>query len=141
MKLGIIGLPQAGKKSLYQLITGKAVSASTDKRGDILGVAELRDARFDKLVAMYEPEKRAPARIEVQLLPRIEDNTIRDGGIFKDIATLDAICLVVRGFTDDNIYHLKGSVDAKRDIDFVCAELVMHDLLFIEKRLEPIENS
>lgn len=137
MELGIMGLPQTGKKSLFKLLTG----TMPDNDKTAAGVAEIRDARFDRLVSMYSPKKEAPARINLQLLPKIESDSIREGKIFTDISRMDALCHVVRAFEDDSIYHASGSVNAARDIEMINSELIMHDLIFIEKRFERIENS
>ncbi len=137
MELGIMGLPQTGKKSLFQLLTG--TMPDSDKTA--AGVAEIKDARFDRLVEIYSPKKEVPARINLQLLPKIESDSIRDGKIFTDISRMDALCHVVRAFEDDSVYHSSGSVNAARDIEMVNSELIMHDLIFIEKRFERIENS
>ena len=75
MKLGIIGLPQTGKKTLFQLITGHTITEH-DLKKNIAGTASIRDIRFDKLVDLYQPKKEAPARIEFELLPTIENNSI-----------------------------------------------------------------
>jgi len=141
MKLGIIGLPQTGKKSLFELLTGNSLPLTADPSKTVAGTADIRDARFDELVRMFEPKKEVPARIDLELLPRIEHNTIREGSIFRDIADMDALCHVVRVFEDEAVYHLEGSVNPGRDIDFVNNELIFHDLIFIEKRQERIEKS
>lgn len=137
MELGIMGLPQTGKKSLFKLLTG----TMPDNEKTATGVAEIRDARFDRLVSMYVPKKEAPARINLQLLPKIESDSIREGKIFTDISRMDALCHVIRAFEDDSVYHASGSVNAARDIEMINSELIMHDLIFIEKRFERIENS
>lgn len=137
MELGIIGLPQTGKKSLFELLTGSRPLESGDKI--IAGVADIRDERFNTLVRMYLPKKEVPARINLQLLPRIESDSIREGKIFTDISRMDALCHVVRAFKDESVYHASGSVDPLRDINMVNSELIMHDLIFIEKRFERIE--
>ncbi|MCL1833026.1 MAG: YchF family ATPase [Leptospirales bacterium] len=139
MELGIIGLPQTGKKSLYQLLTGAIPNDAPDKI--CAGVADKRDARFDALVKMYKPKKEVPARINLQLLQKIESDSISAGKIFTDISKMDALCHIVRAFEDDLVYHAKGSVDPLRDIEMVNSELILHDLIFIEKRFERIENS
>ncbi|MBN1794264.1 MAG: redox-regulated ATPase YchF [Candidatus Omnitrophica bacterium] len=142
MKIGIIGLPQTGKKTLFEVLTGYTCSdKDLASNKPIKSVAEIYDARFDALVGIYRPKKSVRARIDFELLPKIEQDTIAKGEIFKDIINLDAICHVVRAFHDDAIYHIKGSVDAARDIETINAELVLHDLVFIEKRLERLENT
>jgi GTP-binding protein YchF len=141
MKIGMIGLPQTGKKALFELLTGHKPSENEVASGKpIHGMAEIRDSRFDALVAMYKPKKEVRARIELELLPKIEKDAISKGDIFTDIAEVDALCHVVRAFKDDSIYHVSGSVDPKRDIDAINSELLLHDLIFIEKRFERLDK-
>jgi GTP-binding protein YchF len=141
MKIGMIGLPQTGKKALFELLTGNKPSENEVVSGKpIHGVAEIRDSRFDGLVAMYKPKKEVRARIELELLPKIEKDSISKGDIFENIAEVDALCHVVRAFGDDSIYHVSGSVDPKRDIDAINSELLLHDLIFIEKRFERLDK-
>lgn len=140
MKIGIIGLPQTGKKTLFELLTSHTISERDLASGkNIKSLAEIKDPRFDRLVAMYKPKKEVKARIDIELLPKIEKDAITKGDIFKDIAETDALCHAVRAFKDDSVYHISGSVDAGRDIDSVNSELILHDLIFIEKRLERVE--
>ncbi|MFA5336049.1 MAG: redox-regulated ATPase YchF [Candidatus Omnitrophota bacterium] len=140
MKIGIIGLPQTGKKTLFELLTEHEITEKDLASGkNIKSIAEIKDPRFDKLVAMYNPKKHVRARIDIELLPKIEKDAITKGDIFKDIAETDALCHVVRQFADDSVYHISGTVDPKRDIDSVNAELILHDLIFVEKRLERVE--
>lgn len=141
MKIGIIGLPQTGKKTLFGVITQQTLSEKDLISGKtIKSIAEIKDPRFDKLVSMYNPKKEVRGKIDIELLPKIEPDSIAQGDIFKDIAELDAICHVVRAFKDEAVYHIKGSVSAKRDIDMINPELILSDLLFIEKRLERIDK-
>lgn len=139
MKVGIMGLPQSGRRTLYALLTGdKAESINPDGKDSVVGIAPVLDPRFDQLVRMYRPKKETRARITVELIPALEENAVKEGAVFKDIAGTDALCLVARDFKDDRVYHAKGSVNALRDIDAVMSELVLHDLILIEKRLERI---
>ena len=141
MKIGFIGLPQVGKKTLFELLTDHKPSEKELVSGKpIRGVAQIKDPRFDKLVSMYAPKKEVRARIDIETLSKLEKDTIAKGEIFTDINELDAICHVVRAFLDDSVYHVNGSVDAKRDIDFVNSELILHDLIFIEKRMERLDQ-
>lgn len=139
MKLGIMGLPQVGKKTIFSLLTGMSVTPErSQKQGAGEGFAEILDRRFDVLEKMYEPKKSVRARINMELIPDLDSAAIRDGAIFRNIADAEALCHVVRAFEDDAVYHVSGSVDAGRDIESINSELVLHDLLFIEKRLERI---
>lgn len=141
MNIGIIGLPQTGKKTLFELLVGRgALGAHHDPRAVVRGVAEVQGARFDALVDLYKPPRQTRARVDALLLPQIEEKAVTEGDIFRDFAEVEAFCHVVRVFEDDAVYHMSGSVDPVRDIDFVNAEFVLHDLLFIEKRLNRIER-
>ena len=81
MKIGIIGLPQVGKKTLFQLLTGEELIAVADpsKTEVKLGLAKIRDIRFDRLVDMYKPKKKVPALIDIVLLPRFDKDTVASG--------------------------------------------------------------
>lgn len=139
MKVGIIGLPQTGKKTLFQVLTGNQLREQAGPSKSVPGTAEIRDPRFDKLVAMYQPHKAVRARVELVLLPKMEQENISKGDIFKEIADVDALCHVVRAFEDESIYHAEGAVDPVRDAEMVNSELIMHDQIFVEKRIERIE--
>lgn len=142
MKIGVIGLPQTGKKLLFQVLTNHVF---TDKdfasNKAVKGIAEIKDPRFDRLVDIYQPKKSVRPRVELELLSKIEKDTISKGDIFKDIAETDAICHVVRAFKDESVYHIDGLVNAVRDIDNINSELILSDMLFIEKRLERLDGN
>ena len=141
MKIGMIGLPQVGKKTLFELLTRhKPTEKELVSNKPVKGVAEIQDSRFDKLVSIYKPKKEVRARIDIETLPKLEKESIAKGEIFGDINELDAICHVARVFKDESVYHAEGSVDPKRDIDMVNSELILYDLMFVEKRLERIES-
>ncbi len=140
MKVGIIGLPQTGKMTLFQILTG-SFGPEGGVTKPLPGTTDIIDSRFDILVKMYEPKKNVHARVDLVLLPKMEKESIAKGDIFREIADTDAICHVVRAFEDESVYHVDGSVDALRDIDMVNSELIMHDLIFIEKRVEKLEVS
>lgn len=142
MKIGMIGLPQVGKKTLFELITRhKPTEAEVASGRPIKGVADILDGRFDKLISIYKPQKNVRSRIDIEIIPKLEKDSIAKGDVFKDINELDAICHVVRAFKDDSVYHVDGSIDPKRDIGFVNSELILHDLIFIEKRVERLDKT
>jgi len=142
LKIGIIGLPQTGKKTFFQILTNHPLTEKDLISGKpIKSIAQIKDPRFDTLKDMYKPKKEVRARVEVELLPKIEKDTISKGDIFKDIVEMDAIAHVVRSFIDESVYHIDGSVDAARDIGNINSELILHDMLFIEKRLERLDKS
>jgi len=142
MRIGIIGLPQVGKKTLFELLTNyKPTENELASNKPIKGIVEIKDPRFYRLVEAYKPKKSVMARIDIEAFPKLEKDTIAKGDIFVDINELDAICQFVRAFKDESVYHIEGSVNPKRDIDFVNSELILHDLIFIEKRLERLEKN
>ena len=141
MKIGIIGLPQVGKKTLFQVLTGHEVNETAGPAKPIPGTADLVDQRFDRLMAMYQPKKETRARLDLVLLPKMEQEAIARGDIFRDISDVDALCHVVRAFEDEAVYHAAGSVDPLRDVEMVGDELLLHDQVFLEKRIERLETA
>ncbi len=143
MKIGIIGLPQVGKKTLFELLTQQKIATEEgygDKQEVKMGVARIRDERFDRLVEMYHPERSVPATVEVILLPKFDKESISSGIFLKSLEKCDALCHIVRVFSDDSIFHVDGSVDPLRDIEKVFEELILSDLILVEKRLERMES-
>jgi ribosome-binding ATPase len=140
MKVGIIGLPQTGKKTLFQILTGNAVTDAAKPGKPVPGAADILDSRFNTLVEMYGPKKQVRARLDLVLLPKLESEAIAKGDIFRDIADMDAVCHVIRSFGDDAVYHAAGSVNAWRDFESVNAELLMHDQIFAEKRIQRLTD-
>jgi hypothetical protein len=141
MKLGIIGLPQTGKKVLFELLTGTSLSKETNEsQKSISGIAIMKDLRFDKLVEIYKPKKEAPARIDIKLLPKIELNSDKNSDFFRELSDIDALCHIVRTFKNESVYHVSGSIDVVRDINSINSELLLNDLIFVERRLEKIDK-
>ena len=136
MKLGMVGLPQVGKKTLFELLTG--VSPGMDR--PLPGLADVRDQRFDKLVDMYSPKKITPAQIDFVMLPDMDTQAERNRELFQHLERVDVICYVARAFEDDTVFHVDGDVSSERDINTFAEELELGDLIFIEKRLERIEK-
>ncbi len=139
MKLGLVGFPQVGKRTLFRLLTGKEPNSEGKKRNG-LGLAKVRDARFDRLVEIYTPRQETPAHIEFLLLPDLDLEASRNEQSLRSLEQVDVICHLVRTFQDDTIFHIHGTVDACRDILLFNEELQLNDLLFIEKRLERLEK-
>ena len=139
MEIGLIGLPQAGKKTLLRLLTHVNAQATPPSNGGVVpGVCPVRDPRIDRLAALYHPKKVTPATIQCLLMPDLTKDSANNQELLKALQLVDVLAHVVRAFTDETVFHLEGSVDPLRDIETVHAELVLNDLLFIEKRLERI---
>ena len=136
MKLGLVGLPQVGKKTLFELLTGQVPGMDRP----LPGIADVRDQRFDKLVDLYNPEKRTPAQIDFVMLQDMDTVAERNRELFLLFEKVDVICYVARAFEDDTVFHVDGDVNAERDINTFAEELELGDLIFIEKRLVRIEK-
>jgi GTP-binding protein YchF len=139
MKLGLVGFTQVGKRTLFRLLTGKEPNGE-GKKGNGLGLAKVRDARFDRLVEIYSPRQETPAQIEFVLLPDLDGQASRNDLILRSLEQVDVICHLVRTFQDDSVFHIHGTIDPRRDILLLNEELQLNDLLFIEKRLERLEK-
>lgn len=135
MKLGLVGFPQVGKRTLFRLLTGKTTDEELDKTG-VQGFAKVRDERFERLVEMYRPKLETPVQMEFLLLPDLDLQASRNAQIWKALEPVDVICHLVRTFADDSVFHVSGSVDPRRDISRFNEELQLSDLLFVEKRIE-----
>ena len=137
MKIALLGLQGAGKKTLFRLMTGVEAAAIPPK--GVPGILSVRDPRVEVLSAMYNPEKTAYARVEVLLLPDMEKSQGRATWL-DDVRNLDGICCVVRAFRDPSVFHPLGSVDARRDLDTFLVELILADLYLMEQRKEKLAS-
>ena len=139
MEIGLLGFPQSGKRTLLRLLTGvDAHTAATGAGGTVPGVCPVRDPRVERLAAMYRPKKVTPAIIRYLLMPDVTKDSTKNHALLTALALVDVLALVVRAFADETVFHLDGSVNPLRDLDTIHAELILNDLLFIEKRLERI---
>jgi GTP-binding protein YchF len=135
MKIALLGLPQSGKKTLFTLLTGREVPEHRAEGESLEGVAPIRDPRVDVLAEIARPEKTKYAENKVVLCPDMSEGTGKREWL--DAARrCDLLCLVVRDFASESVYHPSGSVDAVRDRRALATELLLADLELIEKRLE-----
>ncbi|MFH1454628.1 MAG: hypothetical protein ABIH00_11720, partial [Armatimonadota bacterium] len=142
MKIGITGFENSGKKTIFELLTGRQVDNSK-YRGEkqlISASAQVLDPRFERVADIYNPKRRVRALIDFQLLQPFEKISSADKGIIQSLKNMDAVCFVVRQFKDDSIYHIDGSIDACRDIEWFTGELMLHDMMLMETRLKNIEE-
>ncbi len=138
MQIGLIGLPQGGKKTLMRLLTGVDARAAAGNGAAVPGICPVRDPRVERLEALYHPAKTTPATIQYWLMPDVTKDSAKNQELLKTLLTVDALAIVVRAFSDETVFHIDGSINPIRDADAVQAELILNDLLFVEKRLERI---
>jgi ribosome-binding ATPase len=140
MKTAIIGLPMVGKTSLFTILTGVHQETRIGSTAVRTGVAKVPDARLDELAQLFEPPKITHATVEYVDMPSISKENLRDPAYVASLRVVDAFAHVLRLFEDETIPHEKGSVDPVRDLEDVETELILSDLVVVEKRLERLEK-
>lgn len=140
MKTAIIGLPMVGKTSLFTILTGVHEAARVGSLEARVGITKVPDARLEALAKLFEPPKITHATVEYLDFPAISKEALRDPSYLASLRVVDALAHVLRVFPDEVVPHEKGSVDPARDMEDVDTELILSDLVVVEKRMERLEK-
>lgn len=141
LSVGIVGLPNVGKSTLFNALSSKQAEAANYPFCTIdpnVGVVPVPDSRFDALVKLYEPDSRVPATVDfvdiAGLVRGASKGEGRGNAFLSNIRECHALAHVVRCFEDQNVVHVDGKVDPASDIDTITTELILRDLETVEKR-------
>lgn len=143
MKLGMVGLPNVGKSTLFNALTNAGAESANYPFCTIeknLGIVSVPDTRLDKLAEMYHPDKFTPATLEfvdiAGLVKGASKGEGRGNQFLSDIRDVDAIVHVVRCFEDENIIHVDGRINPAADIETINLELIFADMEMVSRRIE-----
>lgn len=129
-----------GKTSLFTILTGVHESARVGSLEARVGITKVADARVDALAKLYQPPKITYATVEYLDFPAVSKEALRDPSYLASLRVVDALAHVLRLFESETVPHEKGSVDPLRDFEDVEMELILSDLVVVEKRMERVDK-
>ena len=129
-----------GKTSLFTILTGVHEAGRIGSMATRIGVAQVPDARVEKLAEIFSPPKITHAVVEYVDTSAVSKEALRDPAFLASLRVVDALAHVLRVFESDTVPHEKGSVDPVRDLEDVDVELMLSDLLVVEKRMERLDK-
>jgi GTP-binding protein YchF len=147
MKIGIVGLPFVGKTTVFNTLTfaqARVGEFSLGVKEANRGIVKVPDERVHKLASLYNPKKVTPAEVEyIDVAGLVKETKEKgsEGGFYHSLREVDELAHVVRVFQDENVMHVSGSVDPKRDIKDLDLDLILIDLDIVEKRLKRLEKT
>src|SRR5258708_3490605 len=140
MKTAIIGRSMVGKTSLFTILTGVHEATRVGSMEARVGITKVPDARLDALAKLFEPPKVTHATVEYLDFPAISKEALRDPSYLASLRVVDALAHVLRVFDSDTVAHEKGFVDPVRDFEDGETELILSDLVVVEKRMERVDK-
>jgi hypothetical protein len=145
MKLGIIGLPQSGKTTIFNALTrGDTPTTASAGRIEVhTAVVDVPDLRVDRLSSMFKPRKTVYAKVTYADIAGLEGGAAKSGisgQLLNQLAQMDGFLHVVRCFESELVPHPAGSVDPVRDVDTLLSELLLNDLIAVERKLDRLAD-
>ncbi len=146
MQVGIVGLPQSGKTTLFNALTGGSIEAHTGARQNShIAVVKVPDRRLERLRELFQPKKITPTTVQYVDVAGLEKGVSDKGGLSEHflgkLRTVDALLVVIRLFEHELIPHPEHSIDAERDLEIITAECLLSDLNIVENRTAKLEKT
>ena len=146
MQIGIIGLPTSGKTTIFNALTRGTAQTAAYSSGKLevhTAMVDVPDPRVDILSKMFNPRKTIYTKVTYADIAGLESGSAKSGisgQLLNQLNQMEGLILVVRGFIDDNILHPNLSIDPLRDVDNMLGELLLNDLIAVERKLEKLSD-